>query len=96
MKYITFVFLFVYTFCTSKMSKMEAPTKVADIYKGLKSKIYKCVLESNVISNELKELATKNQNADESEPLMFQSIQLTRDDRITIRDCKRAAIRSVK
>ena len=90
MKYIIFAFLFVYTLCTTKQ---EAPTKVADIYKGLKSKIYKCILESNTISNELKELATKNQNSDEDQPLMFQSIQLTREDRIAIRDCKRAAIR---
>ena len=90
MKCIIFVFLFVYAFCTTKM---DAPTKVADIYKGFKSKIYKCVLESNSISNELKELARQNLNADESQPLMFQSIQLTRDDRIAIRDCKRAAIR---
>ena len=93
MKYIVFLFLIAYTLCTSKM---EAPSQVADIYKGFKLKIYKCVKESNVISNELKELATKNINADETQPLMFHTIQLTRDDRITIRDCKRAALRSSK
>ena len=51
MKYIIFIFLFVYALCTTKQ---EAPTKVADIYQGLKSKIYKCILESNTISKELK------------------------------------------
>ena len=90
MKYYIFLFLFVYTLCSSKM---EAPTKVADIFKGLKSKIYKCVSESDKISSELKELATKNMNADESAPLMFHTIKLTIDDRITIRDCKKAALR---
>ena len=90
MKIFVFLFLIVYSLCTTKY---EAPTKVADIYKGLKSKIYKCVSESDKISNELKELASKNINADENNPLMFHTIQLTIDDRITIRDCKRAALR---
>ena len=91
MKYLVLLFLFVYTICTSKM---EVPSQVADIYKGLKSKIYKCVLESNKISDELKELATKNTKADESQPLMFHTIKLTIDDRIAIRDCKKAALRN--
>ena len=91
MKYIILLFLFVYSLCTTKQ---EAPSKVADIYKGIKSKIYKCVLESDKISAELKELAEKNKNADESNPLMFHSIQLTKNDRITIRDCKRAALKN--
>ena len=90
MKYIILLFLFVYALCTTKQ---EAPSQVADIYKGLKSKIYKCVMESDKISSELKDLAKKNLNADESNPLMFHSIKLTIDDRITIRDCKRAALR---
>ena len=91
MKYFVLLLLFVYSLCTSKM---EAPSKVADIYKGIKSKIYKCVLESDKISAELKELAEKNKIADESNPLMFHSIQLTKNDRITIRDCKRAALKN--
>ena len=91
MRYFIILFLFVYAICTSKM---EAPSQVADIYKGLKSKIYKCVLESDKISAELKELATKNTNTDESQPLMFHTIKLTIDDRIAIRDCKKAALRN--
>ena len=91
MKYFILLYLFIYTICTSKM---EAPKEVADIYKGLKSKIYKCVTEKEQISNELKDLATKYMNSDESQPLMFHSIQLTIDDRKAIRDCKKAALRN--
>ena len=91
MRTFILLFLFVYTICTSKM---EAPSKVADIYKGLKSKIYKCVLEAEKVSEELKDLAQKNLNADESNPLMFHTIKLTIDDRIAIRDCKKAALKN--
>ena len=86
MKYIFLFCLIAYTLCTSKMEK---PGVVADLYKGLKSKIYKCVAESQNISSELKELATKHLNSDENLPLAFHSIDLTRDDRIVIRNCKK-------
>ena len=91
MKYLVLIFLFAYAISTSKMGY---PTAVADIFKGLKSKIYKCVTEKELISQELKDLATKHINSDESQPLMFHSIELTLEDRKAIRDCKRAALRN--
>ena len=90
MKYIFLLCLIAYTLCTSKMEK---PGEVADIYKGLKSKIYKCVAESENISAGLKELATKNLNSDENLPLAFHYNDLTRDDKIAIRNCKKAAFK---
>ena len=89
MKYIIFLISLIgLSLCTTKM---EAPGVVADIYKGLKSKIYKCVSESEGISAQLKELSTKNLNADESLPLSFHTIELTKDDRKVIRTCKKEA-----
>ena len=82
--------LFALSLCTSRR---EVPGVVADIYKGLKSKIYKCVSESEGISTQLKDLAIKNLNADESLPLVFHSIELTKDDRKAIRTCKKEAFR---
>ena len=91
MKYFVLLFLFAYTISTTKMG---IPTAIADIFKGLKSKIYKCVAEKPLISQELKDLAVKHINSDESQPLMFHSIQLTLEDRKAIRDCKRSALRN--
>ena len=88
MKYIFLHFLIVYTLCTTRREK---PTEAADIYKGIKTKIYKCVLNSEKISTALKELAIKNLNREESLPLGFHSIELTDEDRHIIRDCKRDA-----
>ena len=88
MKYIFLLFLVTYALCTTRREK---PAQVADIYKGIKTKIYKCVANSEKASSALKELATKNLNAEESLPLGFHSIELTDDDRHIIRDCKREA-----
>ena len=88
MKYIFLLFLITYTLCTTRREK---PAQVADIYKGIKTKIYKCVANSEKASTALKELATKSLNAEESLPLGFHSIELTDDDRHIIRDCKRDA-----
>ena len=88
MKYLFLLILITYTLCTTRREK---PGQVADIYKGIKTKIYKCVANSEKASTALKELATKNLNAEESLPLSFHSIELTEDDRHIIRDCKREA-----
>ena len=88
MKYIFLLLLIAYTLCTTKREK---PAQVADIYKGIKTKIYKCVANSEKASISLKELATKNLNTEESLPLGFHSIELTEEDRHIIRDCKRDA-----
>ena len=90
MKYIFLFCLIAYSLCTSKMDK---PGEIADLYKGLKAKIYKCVAESGNISARLKELANKNLNCDETKPLMFLSIELTREDKIVIRNCKKEAFK---
>ena len=88
--FIFFICLFSLSICTSKM---DTPGQVADIYKGLKSKIYKCVSESEGISSQLKDLCIKNINADESLPLGFHTIELTKEDRKVIRACKKEAFR---
>jgi len=72
---------------------METPGVVADIYKGLKSKIYKCVSENEGISAELKDLSIKNINADENLPLVFHTITLSKEDRKAIRKCKKEVFR---
>ncbi len=83
---IVFLLLLGLSICTSKN---ENPGVVADIYKGYKSKIYKCVSETEGVSDQLKDLCTKNLNADESLPLGFHTIQLTKEDRKAIRACKK-------
>ena len=88
MKYIFLFLLITYTLCTTRKEK---PAQVADIYKGIKTKIYKCVSNSEKASTALKELATKNLNSQDSLPLLFHSIELTDEDRHIIRDCKRDA-----
>ena len=80
--------LIIYALCTSKKA---IPEEIVDIYKGIKAKIYKCVLNSDKASSVLKELANKNMNFEESKPLNFHSIDLTGEDRQIIRDCKREA-----
>ena len=87
---ILFFALFALAICTTRK---EAPGVVADIYKGVKSKIYKCVYESENISSQLKELSNKNLNVDESLPLAFHTIELTKEDRQAIRKCKKEAFR---
>ena len=88
MKNIVLFCLIVYTLCTSKK---PIPAEIVDIYKGIKTKIYKCVLNSDKSSSALKELANKNLNLEESKPLNFHSIDLTGEDKQIIRDCKREA-----
>ena len=89
MKYIILLLsLFALSLCTTKK---EIPGVVADIYKGIKTKIYKCVSETSGISPKLKELSEKNLNSDENLPLAFHTIDLTKDDRLAIKTCKRQA-----
>ena len=89
MKYILFFFsLISLSFCTTRK---ETQGVVADIYKGLKSKIYKCVYESENISPQLKELTSNSSNFEENLPLAFNTIELTQDDRKAIRTCKKKA-----
>ena len=91
MKYILFLFLIVYTLCTSRR---QFPGQIADIYKGIKSKINKCITTSEKASSALKELATNNLNSEEAHSLNFHSIELTQDDREVIKECKREAFRN--
>ena len=88
MKYIFLIIFITHTLCTTRKEK---PAQVADIYKGIKTKIYKCVANSEKASTALKELANKNLNSQDSLPLLFHSIELTDEDRHIIRDCKRDA-----
>ncbi len=88
MKYIILLALII---CILSTTKMGPPAEVADIYKGIKSKIYKCVANSEKASAALKELSNKNLDLGDNQPLNFHSIELTTDDRQVIRDCKREA-----
>ena len=88
MKYILLLFLITYALSSTRKEK---PAQVSDIYKGIKTKIYKCVANSEKASTALKELANKNLNSQDSLPLLFHSIELTDEDRHIIRDCKREA-----
>ena len=87
------ILLFCLIACTLCTTKRPIPGEIADIYKGIKSKIYKCVLDSDKASSALKELANKSLNLEETSPLNFFSIELVREDRQIIRDCKRQEIR---
>ncbi len=91
MKYVLFLFLIAYSLCSSRRQR---PGQIADIYKGIKSKIYKCVSDSEKASAALKELATKNLNSGESQTLNFHSIELTKEDREVIRNCKKEAFKN--
>ena len=74
-------------------SKVENPEVALDIYKGHKSKIYKCISETKGISTLLKELSISKINADENLPLDFLSIKLTKVDRLAIKNCKKVVFR---
>ena len=88
---LIFISLLALILCTSRV---ENPGVVADIYKGVKGKIYKCVSGTEGISKALKDLTTKNLQVNEDAPLNFHTIPLTKEDRIAIKDCKREAFRN--
>ena len=90
MKYIFIFCLITYILCTTKR---ERPVGVADIYKGIKTKIYQCILDNKEASSQLKELANKNLNSEESQPLMFHTLQLTLEERLVIKNCKKEAFK---
>ena len=89
MKYIFLLFLISYTLCTTRKGP---PAEIADIYKGIKTRIYQCVLNSEQASAKLKELANKNLNSEESQ-LSFHSVELTIEDRQVLRNCRKEAFR---
>ena len=89
MKYIFLLFLISYTLCTTRKGP---PAEIADIYKGFKTLIYKCILNSEKASAKLKELANNNLNSEESQ-LSFHSIDLTSEDRQVLRNCRKEAFR---
>ena len=89
MKYIFLLFLISYTLCTTKKGP---PATIADIYKGIKKRIYQCVLKSEEASVKLKELANKNLNSEESQ-LSLHSIELTSEDRQVLKNCKKDAFK---
>ena len=90
MKYIFLLLLISYTLSTTKK---EPPAQIADIFKGVKTKIYNCILKSVGASASLKELASNNLNSEESKPLLFHTIDLKNEDREIIRNCKKDAFR---
>jgi len=91
MKSILFIALIIGT-----LSNVRKPVvgQIADIFKGVKNKIYKCVANSGEASEQLKELALKNLNSDEEKPLNFHSIELSKEDIKIIRNCKKEAFRA--
>ena len=89
MKYIFLLFLISYILCTTKRGP---PAEIADIYKGIKTRIYNCILNSEEASAKLKELSNKNLNSDESS-LSLHSIELTNEDRQVLRNCKKEAFK---
>ena len=71
-----------------------APNKeISDIYKSFKVRIYKCILKSDVASAQLREIATKNLNSNETNLLSLNSIELTNEDRQIAKECKQRAFR---
>ena len=91
MKCIIFLLVLIsYTLCDSQKSPR---IQISDIYKTFKTKIYKCILETEGVSPQLKELATKNLDSDEAQFINFESIGLSLEDRHIIRECKKQAFR---
>ena len=82
--------LISYVLCTSKR---EPRVQIADIYKGFKTKIYQCISNSERASAQLKELATKKLNSNETQFLNFHSMDLSPEDHYIIRQCKKDAFR---
>ena len=66
---------------------------ISDIYKEFKTRIYQCILKSDVASAQLKEIATKNLKSNETSLLSLNSIEITNEDRLIARDCKKQAFR---
>ena len=91
MKCIIFLLVLIsYTLCDSQKSPR---IQISDIYKTFKTKIYKCILETEGVSPQLKELATKNLDSDEAQFINFESIGLSLEDRHIIRECIKQAFR---
>ena len=86
MKYIFLFALISCILCTPR-------SDVSDIYKNLKTRINKCILKSEEVSTQLKELAKKNLNSDESSLINIHSIELTDADRLVVKECKKQAFR---
>ena len=82
--------LISYVLCTSRR---EPRAQIADIYRGFKNKIYQCILSSERASAQLKELATKHINSNETQFLNFHSMDLSTEDHYIIRQCKKDAFR---
>ena len=86
MKYIFLFALISCILCTPR-------SDVSDIYKNLKTRINKCILQSEEVSTQLKELAKKNLNSGESNLINIHSIELTDADRLVVKECKKQAFR---
>ena len=85
------IFLFVLIACALCETKKNPRIQISDIYKTFKTKIYKCILETEGVSAQLKELASKNLDSDETQLINFESISLSLEDRHIIRECKKKA-----
>ena len=91
MKSIIILSLFI--LCLSN-TKVAPPEKVADIFHGVKQKIYQCVSTSSEASETLKQYAKKQLQANSNLSFNFNSIELTQEDREVIRNCKRDSFRT--
>ena len=86
------LFLYLFTLYNSTPS-VDKPTMVKDLFKGVKTRIYRCISKSENASDKLKELVEKNMNTKGSLPLNIGSTDLTQDDRSIILQCRREAFK---
>ena len=87
---IFFFALISYILCDSTKNPR---VQISDIYKTIKTKIYKCILDTEGVSAQLKEFTTQNLNSNEIQSINFESIGLSLEDHHIIRECKKQAFR---
>ena len=83
--------LFAFIMCTSRI---EPPAKPADIFKDLKEEILSCILKKS--TSEVLTKYIKDHEKEEFNPIVFRTLNITREDRKLIRECKREALRPKK
>ena len=83
--------LFALIMCTSRV---EPPAQAADIFKDLKGKIFDCILKKTTTATLIQ--FVKDHSKEDFHPSAFRALNLTREDRKLIKECKREALRPKK
>jgi len=88
MKSLIFLISLAFIFADVKKESV-----VSDIFKGIKTRIFKCIEKSEEASSKLKELATKNLESDDAHILSLKSLDLSDEDKQVVKTCRKNAFK---